>query len=150
MLIPVVLVIGVFLVICHLLGVSQFWAGFLFVLYWGMVETVDPKRLPHVVLGGIVGMLAGYSSVLLLEYLGGTGGYVFIAIILAIIYCQLMGWLPVAVNMMTMIFLTVCTIPAILENTSLLAALQGFLAGAVFFGGFILTGMALKQRKLLN
>lgn len=146
-LVGVVLVVACFIAICHLLGVSEFWSGFLFVMYWGMVEKVDPKRLPHVVLGGVAGILLGYSSVLLAEYLGAIGGYLFFPIILTVIYCQIMGWLPAVVNMMTMIFLTVCTIPVILENTSLIASLQGFFLGVVFFGGFISFGMFIKQRQ---
>lgn len=145
-LVGVAAVITVFLVICHFLNITQYWPGFMFILYWGMIEKVDTKKLPDCAIGGVVGILAAYSAPLLAGSMGEASGLVFLGIILVIIFCMLMGWLKVAINAMTMIFITIGTIPAVAEHTSAWNALAGFAAGVVFFGGLISAGKALKEK----
>jgi len=142
----VVAVITIFLVICHFLHITQYWSGFMFVLYWGMIEKVDTKKLPDCIIGGVAGLLAAYSAPMLAGTVGEASGLVFLGIILVIVFCMLMGWLKVAINAMTMIFITVGTIPAVAEYTSPLNALAGFAAGVIFFGGFICAGKTLKAK----
>lgn len=142
--ISVVVVIGVFLVLCYSVGITEFWPGFLFILYWGMFEAVDSKKLPHVIVGGFVGLLTGYLSHALVEMIGPSGGFVFIAYVAVIIFCQLMSWLKIAVNGMTMICLTVSTIPALTQHSAFIDQLTGFLIGIILFGGLISFGKFIK------
>lgn len=146
MLAAIVVVIGIFLALCHVLGVTDFWAGFLFVLYWGMFEGTDTKKLPHCILGALVGLLLGFLMQTLPQVVGPSGGLIFLGLVLVIIYCQLMSWLPMAVNAMTMIFLTVGTIPALQAHTDFFNALLGLVLGVVYFGGLISVGKLIKER----
>ncbi|GAB3115420.1 hypothetical protein G8770_08750 [Aestuariicella hydrocarbonica] len=145
--IGVVVVIAVFLAVCHVLGITEYWAGFLFVLYWGMIEKVEVSRLPATIVGGVVGLLLGFATPLLTGVMGEAAGLVFLVIVLVVIFCMLMGWLKIAINAMTMIFLTVATIPAVAEQVAPFNAMAGFATGVVFFAGFICAGKALKARK---
>lgn len=84
-------VICVYLILCHYLGVTEFWAGFLFILYWGMIDKVEVSRLPASICGGMVGLLLGFTTPLLSDMMGETAGLVFLVIVMAVIFCMLMG-----------------------------------------------------------
>jgi hypothetical protein len=72
---------------------------------------------------------------------------------LLLTYMLIMGWLPIAVNTTTMIFLTVGTIPAVHAYlgasvpSNIIGAYCGLGLGAVFFGALGLIGAQIGKRR---
>lgn len=136
----IIVVVGAFLALSHALGVVEVWAAFLFLLYWAGIEHAAVERLPACVSGAVLGLLMGYLLKMLPLWLGtAAGGGVFLALVLLLVYCQVMGWLVVAVNMVTMLYLTVTTIPAIQSGVDFGGAFSALAAGIAYFGGLVLT-----------
>lgn len=133
----VVLVVGGFIGINHALGIAEFWGGFLFLLYWSL-DHMKFEKLPTVITGALFGLLLGYLLQALPIHLGAAaGGLTFLAIILVVIYCQIMGWVPIAVNMAAMLFLTVGTIPAIQAHVNFANLLAAVVLGIAYFVGLL-------------
>lgn len=146
-LLAIVVVIGAFLALNHGLGITEVWAAFLFLLYWAGIEHAAVEKLPSCIVGAVLGLLMGYLMNRLPIWLGAsTGGMVFLGLILLLIYCQVMGWLLVAVNMVTMLYLTVTTIPAIQSGVDFIGAFIALGIGVVFFGGLVLAGSWWQKR----
>src|ERR1022692_1984131 len=79
-------VISVFLGLCHALGTTDYWAAFLFILYWGMFEHTDFRKLPDCIVGALVGVLASYLMQALPQLMGPSGGLVFLGVVLVLIF----------------------------------------------------------------
>jgi hypothetical protein len=110
-LLGVIVVIGSFIALGSALGVKQFWIAFLFLLYWTGVEHAAFDKLLACVAGAVVGLALAWSLSLFPAWFGEKYGMIcFGLLILVTVYCQIMGWLPVVVNLATMLFLTVGTI----------------------------------------
>ncbi|QDX80473.1 hypothetical protein B9N43_03905 [Denitratisoma sp. DHT3] len=138
-LLAIIVVVGAFLALGHALGVAEIWAAFLFLLYWAGIEHAAVDRLPACISGAVLGLLLGYLLKMLPLWLGAaTGGGVFLALVLLLVYCQVMGWLVVAVNMVTMLYLTVTTIPAIQSGVDFGGAFSALALGIVYFGGLVM------------
>tara|TARA_B110000444_G_scaffold213357_1_gene210141 strand:- start:1150 stop:1665 length:516 start_codon:yes stop_codon:yes gene_type:complete len=133
MLIGIVVFVGLFITLNSLIGIHDFWAGFLFILYWSGVEEMKVERLPHCIIGAVVGLLIAYGLQMLPQKFGPYGILIPLAAIFVIIYCQLMAWVSVAVNTATMLFLTVATIPTLQSNVDFLSIFGGFGLGVIFF-----------------
>jgi hypothetical protein len=58
-----------------------------------------------------------------------------------------MGWLPIAVNMMTMLFLTVVTIPTLQGTANFGVLLAALALGLAYFVGLLAVSNFIKQRK---
>jgi len=78
--------------------------------------------------------------------LGLLGGVIFLVAVLVLIYCQLMGWFPIAVNMMTMLFLTAVTIPSVQESANFINLFAALALGLAYFVGLVAVSNFLKQR----
>lgn len=143
----IVVVVGAFIALNHALGITEFWVAFLFLLYWSSYEHMSFAALPRCIVGALVGLLYGFMLQTLPVVMGPAGGAVFLVAILALIYCQVMGWLPVAVNMMTMLFLTVVTIPTLQGTANFGVLLAAFALGLVYFVGLLALSNFIKQRK---
>jgi hypothetical protein len=72
---------------------------------------------------------------------------VFLAAVLVLVYLQVMNWLATAVNMVTMLFLTVTTIPAIQSGVDFADAAVALAVGIVFFAALVWAGTAWQQRR---
>lgn len=143
----VVVVIAAYLAACMAIGIKEYWAGFLFLTQWGLMEQCRVDRLPHSIGGAIVGTLIAFTPYHLPQLLGTIPGtVVMLAIILWSIYAMIMGWLPMIINAATMIFLTVVTIPEIVQGAAAPGILAGLAAGIVAFGGLGLIGAAVAKR----
>lgn len=70
----------------------------MFLLYWAGIEQFAWDKLAACVVGAIVGLLMAWLAFTLPGWLGDAGGLVFLTLILALIYCQVMGWLSVAIR----------------------------------------------------
>jgi hypothetical protein len=130
----IAVVVAIFLALNHLLGITDIWVGFLFLSYWGGVEQLKLERLPQCSLGSLVGLLAAYGLQALPELMGpGVGLTLALGAIVVLIYCLIMGWLPIAVNICAMVFLTVATIPAIRAGPGLLKLFPALGFGIAYF-----------------
>lgn len=145
-LLGVVVLIGAFIALNHALGIADFWVAFLFLLYWASIEHMSFAKLPSCITGALLGLLMGYLLQTLPVVMGPLGGVVFLVAILVLIYCQLMGWFPIAVNTMAMLFLTVVTIPTVQATANFLVLLAALGLGLAYFVGLLAVSNFLKQR----
>jgi hypothetical protein len=144
----VVIVVAGFLGLMAVVGNHEAWAGFLFLLYWSMVEGMKTDALAKSMAGALVGLGIAVLLFLLPKLLGVTPGLlVFLVVILALVYLHITSALPTAVNAATMIFLTVATIPHVQAHASFTQTLGALLLGVAYFGGLaIVVTFILKRR----
>jgi len=126
----VVVVVGAFIALTHFLGIADAWVAFLFLCYWAGIDHADFKKLPHCLVGAALGLTVAYLLHALPQTMGPAAG----------IYCQIMGWFLVAVNMVTMIFLTVGTIPIVQTSSSYPGLMLALLVGSLYFPGIVWAG----------
>lgn len=144
----VIVVIAGFVCVAVALHLSELWAGFLFLLYWSMIEEAKVERIPKAAIGAFVGTGTAALMALAPAALGmGPGMALFMAVILVLVYAMIMGWAPIAVNASTMIFLTVGTIPHVQGHADWRQIAFGIIAGIVYFGGLALIAGALTRKK---
>lgn len=147
-LLAVIVVIAGYIAATIALHLSEPWAGFLFLLYWSMVEQAKLDRIAPSVIGAFVGMGTAAMMALLPPAIGmGPGMGVFMAVVLVLVYAIIMGWAPIAVNMATMLFLTVGTIPYVQAHADFAQIFFGIGAGIVYFGGLALIAAAVSRKK---
>ena len=139
-LVGLIVVIGAFLWLTHLMSITEVWVAFLFLLYWAGINHSSMAMLPACIFGAVFGLLLAYALQLLPQLMGNAGLLVFLGLILAIVFCQIVGWLTLMINMSTMLFLTVGTIPPIQAGFQLTGMLMALAAGIVYFGGIIWLG----------
>ncbi len=61
-------------------------------------------------------------------------------LILAMVYCQIMGWLKLIVNLTTMTFLTIASMPLVQAHVSFPNVLATLAFGVVYFAGLVAMG----------
>lgn len=143
----VVVVVGTFLALTAWLGIGQYWAGFLFLLQWSMMEETRPERLARSALGAALGTAIPFVPLWLGPVAGASVGLAaMLAIILIAVFLLIRGLVPVLVNAATMLFLTVVSIPQV-AAAGPAAILLGLAAGVVFFGGLGAGAAALARGK---
>lgn len=147
-LLAVILVIGGYIAVAVALHLSELWAGFLFLLYWSMAEDAKPDKIVKCATGSFVGAGTAALMALLPDAIGMAPGMaVFGGVVLVLVYAMIMGWARVAVNMGTMIFLTVATIPHVVGHADYKQIFFGIASGIAYFGGLALVAAALAKRK---
>ncbi|MFO1466079.1 MAG: hypothetical protein U1F35_06520 [Steroidobacteraceae bacterium] len=147
-LLAVIVVIGIFVALAMAVRLSEMWAGFLFLLYWSMAEGAKPQRILPSAIGAFVGMGTASMMVLLPPLVGrGPGIGLFAVTVLVLVYALIVGWASIAVNMATMLFLTVGTIPHLEANASYGQIFLGMGAGIIYFCGLALAATFFTRRK---
>lgn len=130
------------------LGVTEFWAGFLFLVAWAILEKMQVSRLPAAILGSAGGAMLGYLATLLTPDFGAGAAFgVSLLLILLAIYAILAGWLSTLINTNFMLFLNVMSIPHILQQAQAVDVAKGLATGIVFFGGLALLMAWINKRK---
>ena len=147
MLVGVIFLIGGYITLVGLLGNVEFYAGFIFLLCWMVLEQGKLERFPHAVIGGAFGVALGYLLQQLVGGWGATGGYIFGALVLPILFCQFMGWLSLIINMTAMTFLAVVTIPHIQIHGNFGDTAIALLVSVIYFGLIIGGGGWLAARR---
>jgi len=130
-----------------MLGISDFWAGFLFLTYWMAAEQVQPGAFVGSAVGAVVGLLVALGLQVLPHLYGNAGEIAAVIIMLAAIYLQIVGWLKVAFNFSTMIFLTAGAAVPIQAHADVLNALKALVLGIVFFGAIVMSAQKLAARR---
>ncbi|MBK8630018.1 MAG: hypothetical protein IPN84_07370 [Sphingomonadales bacterium] len=139
LLLIVAAIVGWILIGSKFLGVTSFFASFLFLWYWAAVEQADYGQWTQSVVGALVGLLLAWQSAWLGVHYGQNGMIAGIVIMLAAIYVQVMNWVPIAINRSTMLYLTVLSAPAILmgKDFNPVEVSIAIVGGAVFFAGVV-------------
>jgi hypothetical protein len=89
MLVAVMGVIGIFIGLCYLVGITDYWPAFIFVLYWGMIDSTDLKKLPRCIVGAFVGLLAVYLMQKLPHLMGSSGGIAALGFVMILVIANL-------------------------------------------------------------
>ena len=143
----VVALIAGFIALGFLLGLTPLYAGFLLLWYWGSVDMVEGKAL----LPLLVGACGGTATAWLLQYGAVQGGLAGVApvlgLIVAAIYCQLRGWLPLLINRPYMLYLTVMAAPLLQAGESFAHVMTAIVAATLYFGGIVSAGRLVMARR---
>lgn len=143
----VVLLIAGFIALGLLLGLTPLYAGFLLLWYWGSVDMVEGRALRPL----LVGACGGTATAWLLQYGAVEGGLAGIApvlgLIVAAIYCQLRGWLPLLINRSYMLYLTVMAAPLLQAGESFAHVMAAIIAATLYFGGIVTGGRMVMARR---
>jgi hypothetical protein len=141
LLVAAIVMVALYIILFGALGNLEFYAGFLFLACWTLIDHGKMTRLPHAICGSALGLALGYAMhVLMAGPLGANGGHVFGAIVLVVLYCQIIGWLPLFINATTMMFLAVVTIPHIQAYGDFAKTAIALGIGIVYFG--VILGIA--------
>ncbi len=140
MLVAVALTVVIYLAITHYLGILEFWAGFLWLFYWAGVEQMRFDKLYAAVVGSSVGLLAAFLLHAFPQIMGTAGLLGALGLVVALVYCLVMGWVKNLVNNATMLFLTVGTIPHLQAGGDFLQMFCSLFVGIAFFGSLLWLG----------
>lgn len=144
----VIPLIGGYVVLCGLLGITEFSVGFLFLLCWTGFEGGTLAKLPNAALGGALGLALCYVlKMMMASSLGTSGGYVFGALALSVVFLHIKGWLSLLVNFSCMTFLATLTIPHVQLHGDFRNMLFALLFGVVYFGVILGTIERLRARR---
>ncbi|WP_428685455.1 hypothetical protein [Sphingopyxis sp.] len=143
----VVLLIAGFIVLGFAFGLTPLYAGFLLLWYWGNVDMVEGRAL----LPLLVGACGGTATAWLLQYGAVHGGLAGVApvlgLIVAAIYAQLRGWLPLLINRPYMLYLTVMAAPLLQAGESFAHVMAAIVAATLYFGGIVTAGRMVMARR---
>ncbi len=143
----VVLLIAGFIALGLLLGLTPLYAGFLLLWYWGSVDMVARKALAPL----LIGACGGTATAWLLQYGAVHGGLAGVApvlgLIVAAIYFQLRGWLPLLINRPYMLYLTVMAAPLLQAGESFAHVMASIALATLYFGGIVTLGQIIAARR---
>jgi hypothetical protein len=135
----VIVFVAIYLTLNHAMGLTESWAGFLFLVCWA-VSHMDLSKLIDCAVGAFVGVLVAYALQRLPSVLGVVAFVPILCVILAMVYCQIMGWLTVMVNLTTMTFLTIASMPLVQAHVSFPNLFATLAFGVAYFAGLVLIG----------
>lgn len=141
----VVVVVATYLAVNHVMGLTESWAGFLFLVCWA-ISHMDLSKFADCAVGAFVGLLVAYAMQRLPSVLGVVAFVPILCVILAMVYCQIMGWLTVMVNLTTMTFLTIASMPLVQAHVSFPNLFATLAFGVAYFAGLVLIGRWFTQR----
>ena len=147
LLVLIIFAIGIWIALgSQILGISSFFASFLFLWYWSTVEKVDFARWVPSLVGALVGVLLAWSPKILADLIGPAGGILALVLIIVALFCTIMNWLPLALNGSAMLYLTVFGAPLLLADMDPPRVGELFIAiigGAIFFAGVVKFALSL-------
>lgn len=143
----VLLMIG-YVSLTMIAGTRALFAGFAFSLLWGAVYKLSLKELPAVLGGSLFGIALCYfyqqTPIIAPHY----ASIIFLPVILATIYCFLLGWAPLIINNSAMLFLIIGTIPEVQTHERFLEVAGAVLMAAAYFGTLACLLTRIKTRSL--
>lgn len=138
----VLLIVG-FVVLGAQLGLVPLYAGFLLLWYFGSIDVLETGALPALAVGAVCGTLTAW----LLQYgvatWGPTGSIPGLVVIIAAIFVQLLGRLPIAINRAYMLYLTVMAAPLLQTHERFDRVLLVIALATLYFGGIVVIGRKL-------
>lgn len=117
------------------LALKSFFASFTLLWYWATVEGAQFHKLPHSLLGALVGVALAWQMQICLAKFGATNGLIIglLPIIIAL-FIVIMNWAPIAINGSAMLFLTVLGAPAFAAvKLDFVELSEAIVLGAIYF-----------------
>ena len=145
-LLAIIVLVVAFLALSHAAGVTEVWAGFLFVLYWAAIEHVQMEKLVPSIVGSVAGLGIAYAMHAVPPLMGGAGWAIVLGVVVVAVYCQVMGWAPTLVNVAMMLFLTVGVVPAVQQHANWQDAFAGLGLGIAFMVVLVVGGKWAAQK----
>jgi hypothetical protein len=145
--IGIVPAIGLLMLIFKETGITHFYFGFLFMIYWGAImQMALPAFWPSLV-GGLAGMAVAWLPLGLLPIIGSTAYVISMIAIGVLLFCFLRGHVRGIVNIATMLFLTLSGIPELnlAQNAPQMAA--AVIIAALYMGAFAMIMNRLMARR---
>jgi hypothetical protein len=139
--------IGLLMLIFKETGITHYYLGFLFMIYWGAIMQMALPAFVPALLGSLTGMTIAWLPLGLLPIIGPTAYGVSMIAIAALLFCFLRGHIRVVVNIATMLFLTMSAIPELnlVENAPQMVA--AVIIAALYMGGFAMIMNRLMARR---
>jgi hypothetical protein len=128
----IIVLVTVFIALCSGLGIIDLFPGFFFLYHWGSVEQGKLSALRTVIPGAFFGLGLGWLLLVLSGSLLGLS--IFIAVLLPVILCQILGRFPLVINTATMLFLTFSTIAHVQAHASFPGMFAGLAVAIALFG----------------
>lgn len=125
-----------FLIGGRFLNIEVLVGGILLGWYWLNVESADAKRIPASIIGALVGIAIAWAALYLATRLGVPGLLIGLAIMIITIWLDIVGWLPLAVNKATMLFLTIAAAPIVQLHVDFPQLAISTLVGGLYFMAF--------------
>lgn len=135
----VVLIIG-YIALGTALGLVPLYAGFLLLWYFGAIDVLEPGALPALAIGALCGTGTAFLLQQGLAMYGPAGTLPVLALIVFAVFCQLVGWLPLAINRAYMLYLTVMAAPLLQTHERFAPVFAAIVVATVYFGGIVLIG----------
>lgn len=93
------------------LHLHSFFASFVFVWYWGVMDRMAFNRLAPALLGSLVGVALAWQLSYFTAHFGAHGLALGVGIIAVAVFVQFMNWVPMLINLGGMLFLAILTAP---------------------------------------
>lgn len=142
-----VLVIAGYIALGSALGLVPLYAGFLLVWYFGAIDLLEPGALPAVAVGALCGTGTAYLLQQGLALYGPAGTLPVLALIVLALFCQLVGWLPLAINRAYMLYLTVMAAPLLQAQEDFVPVFAAIVVATIYFGGIALIARRLSAAR---
>ena len=121
------------------LGLTEIWAGFLFITMWMATGEVEAFSFVRSAVGSLIGVGLALGLVILPQLYGTAGMTVAFALIVVAVYLLVIQRAQIIANFSTMVFLTICAAPQIQAHIELVGVLKATALGIVFFGALLFT-----------
>lgn len=123
-----------------ILHLHSFFASFVFLWYWGVMDRMALARLPANLLGALVGVALAWQLAYLSAHYGTQGLAAGVAIIAVAVFIQFMNWAPFAVNLCGMLFLAILTAPQFMGHPDFIDVGETIVAGALYAAVLVFVG----------
>lgn len=137
-LVGIIAIISGFVALSGALQVGELNIGFLFLFYWGAIESVAAKRVLPSALGAFAGLGLAFLPHFIVAPLGSVAMPLYLAVLLVVVYFMIMKWLPFVINNAMMLFLTVGTISHLQAHGDVRQMFESLGLSVVYFAGIIL------------
>lgn len=136
----IIVIVGIvgWIVLGSALKLTSFYASFLFLWYWAVVDKLDFKKFIFSMIGAMIGIALAWGPHFLPHHLGATHGLIVsLLLIILAVYLVIIERVPFAFNPALTLYLTVVAAPAILETSDFRELALATLLGGGFFGLFV-------------
>lgn len=135
----VLLIVG-FIALGAAFGLVPLYAGFLLLWYFGSIDVLETGALPALFVGAVCGTLTAWLLQYGLATWGPVGTLPALVVIIAAIFVQLLGRLPIAINRAYMLYVTVLAAPLLQREESFERVLVVIVLATLYFGGIVWIG----------